>query len=200
MGEWSPFEDAVLRSWYSRPQKGWGLDELAASLGRSHASVAVRASRLGLTEARGRHTRPEPRERYGSAGPANVTNPYSRARGGKRADLDGRYFRSRWEANYARYLRWLTEQGSISGWEYEPVTFRFDGVSRGPFTYTPDFRVTDKDGAQCFHEVKGWMDGASRNRLRRMAKHHPGVSVIVIGPDEYRAIQRWASVVPGWEG
>lgn len=138
-------------------------------------------------------------ERYGTAGPVNVGNPYSRTRGGKRADLGGMFFRSAWEANYARYLNWLIEQGQLQAWEYEPVTFRFEGVSRGPYSYTPDFRLTEKDGRQHFHEIKGWMDGASKSRLRRMAKFYPDIQVSVIGSSEYRGIANWARMIPGWE-
>src|SRR5262245_10205744 len=43
---------------------------------------------------------------------------YSRATGGRRPDLDDRYFRSSWEANYARYLNLLVKQGQIVSWEY----------------------------------------------------------------------------------
>ena len=33
------------------------------------------------------------------------------------------FFRSRWEANYARYLEWLCSIGQIAKWEHEPQTF-----------------------------------------------------------------------------
>lgn len=140
-------------------------------------------------------------ERYGTANPAmlGVEEPYSRARGGKREDLDNRYFRSAWEANYCRYLVWLKEQGEIEDWEYEPEVFRFEGVARGPYTYTPDFRVTEKDGSVVYHEVKGWMDGPSRSRLKRMAKHYPDVRIIVIGEEEYKALRKWKGLIPNWE-
>ena len=41
------------------------------------------------------------------------------------------YARSRWEANYARYLEWLRANGSIAKWEHEPETFWFEGIKRG---------------------------------------------------------------------
>ena len=41
------------------------------------------------------------------------------------------YFRSRWEANYARYLQWLKDRGEIVDWEYEPETFWFEKIKRG---------------------------------------------------------------------
>lgn len=127
-----------------------------------------------------------------------VRSPHRVARGGRRADLEGRYFRSRWEANYARYLRWLVSIGEIQGWEYEPRTFTFP-LRRGTTTYTPDFAITENDGRVVYHEVKGWMDAKSRTRLARMAKYHPDVSLLVIDEAAYRAIARWAGLIEGWE-
>jgi hypothetical protein len=140
-------------------------------------------------------------ERDGTAGPEpHLTgNPFSRARRGYREDIPGIHFRSAWEANFCRYLIWLQEQGEILQWEYEPTTFRFEGVTRGPYTYLPDFRVTEKDGATIYYEVKGYMNPASRGKLKRMAKFFPDVTIIVIGKDEYRAIAKWKRLIPNWE-
>lgn len=124
---------------------------------------------------------------------------YSRSAGGRRDDLGGRYFRSSWEANYARYLNWLIEQGEIQGWEYEVDTFVFHGETRGAITYKPDFKVTERGGDVIYHEVKGWMDGPSKTRLKRMKKHYPDVKVIVIGADEYKAVSKWKGLIPNWE-
>src|SRR3990172_2886201 len=52
------------------------------------------------------------------------------AKGGTRTDL-GFYVRSSWEANYARYLKWLQSNGEIIEWHYEPDTFNFDSIKRG---------------------------------------------------------------------
>lgn len=115
--------------------------------------------------------------------------------GGKRI-----YFRSRWEANYGRYLEWLKVTGNIVDWEHEPETFWFDGVRRGSVSYLPDFRVKESDGTIVYHEVKGWMDDRSRVKLERMARYHPEVKLIVIKAAEYRSIERKAKyLVPGWE-
>lgn len=140
--------------------------------------------------------------KYGTTNPAilGVHEPYSRSRGGKRADLGDTYYRSAWEANYARYLNWLVEQGEIAGWVYEADVFVFHGETRGAITYRPDFKVTERDGSVVYHEVKGWMDGPSKTRLKRMAKHYPDVKVIVIGEAEYRALARWKALIPEWEG
>ena len=140
--------------------------------------------------------------RYGDAAPPHIRseNAYSRCKRGRRPDLGNAFFRSKWEANYARYLRWLVSTSGIRSWAYEPQTFHFQGVMRGPYTYTPDFRVTELDGTVRWHEVKGWMDSASKGKLKRFAKHFPNETLLVIGSKEYGQICRTlSSVIPGWE-
>lgn len=111
-----------------------------------------------------------------------------------------KYFRSRWEANYARYLQWLKEQGQIAEWAHEPTTFWFEGIKRGTCSYLPDFLVTEKDGSQTYYEVKGWMDDRSKTKLKRMAKYHPAVKLIVVREKEYKAIAKSVgALIEGWE-
>lgn len=115
--------------------------------------------------------------------------------GGKR-----RYYRSRWEANYARYLEWLKSLGQIADWKHESKTFWFDGIKRGCVSYLPDFEVTNIAGPSEFHEVKGWMDDRSKTKIARMARYFPEVKLIVIDSKAYRAIKRKVSaIVPDWE-
>ncbi len=122
----------------------------------------------------------------------------SRAKSGFRADL-GLYVRSRWEANYARYLNWLKAKGHITGWAYEPDTFWFEAIKRGTRSYTPDFKVTENDGRVVYHEVKGWMDAKSATKLKRMAKYYPDVAIVVIDRASYNAIRKWRQLIPDWE-
>lgn len=116
-------------------------------------------------------------------------------------EISGRrhYFRSRWEANYARYLQWLKERGEILEWEYEPETFWFEAIKRGVRSYLPDFRVHELNGSKHLHEVKGWMDARSKTTLKRMAKYHPKEKIILIREREYRAISRFSALIGGWE-
>jgi hypothetical protein len=120
-------------------------------------------------------------------------NPGKRGNGGRRADLGNAYFRSSYEANYARYLTWAK-----IAWEYEPRTFRFEGITRGTMSYTPDFFLSAKGE---YHEVKGWMDPESKVKLARMAKYFPDVKIVVIGAEWFKACERQGtcSIVPGWE-
>ncbi len=110
------------------------------------------------------------------------------------------FFRSRWEANYARYLEWLRSIGQIAKWEHEPQTFWFEGIKRGCVSYLPDFKVTENNGSHAWHEVKGWMDARSKTVLSRMAKYHPNETLVVIREAQYVEIKRKvSSLIPGWE-
>lgn len=111
-----------------------------------------------------------------------------------------KYYRSKWEANYARYLEWLKERGEILAWAHEPETFWFEGIKRGCMSYLPDFRVIENGGAVVYHEVKGWMNSKSKTKIRRMGKYHPNVKLIVIDSKGYAAIKKvMQPIIQGWE-
>lgn len=126
-------------------------------------------------------------------------NRYSNGKQGKRADLDNRYFRSSWEANYARYLNWMIGRGEIRGWLYESETFDFP-IKRGTRSYTPDFKVTENDGSICYHEVKGWLTQKGATAMRRFRKYYPDKKLIVIDKVAYTAISKFSRLFPFWEG
>ena len=114
------------------------------------------------------------RQHFGGA-PAKRTvasHTYSETKQGRREDLGNQFFRSAWEANYARYLNWLQQGGYIDRWEYEPVTFWFEKIKRGTRSYKPDFQVWEGQKTY-FVEVKGYMDPQSRTKLKRMVKYFP---------------------------
>lgn len=111
-----------------------------------------------------------------------------------------KYFRSRWEANYARYLQFLLDRGAIADWEHEPHTFWFEGIKRGSLSYLPDFKVTNPGGSVEWHEVKGWMDDRSKTKLNRMAKYHPNEKLVLIRQKDYQEIRnKLSSLIPEWE-
>ncbi len=132
-------------------------------------------------------------------------NPIPNVRGTWKAawrEVGGRriFFRSRWEANYARYLEWLRAIGQIASWEHEPHTFWFDGIKRGVVSYLPDFLVVNPNGSREWHEVKGWMDARSKTTISRMAKYHPQEKLIVIAEKGYKEIRaKVSTLIPGWE-
>jgi hypothetical protein len=109
------------------------------------------------------------------------------------------YARSLWEANYGLYLEWLRLRGGIQDWTHEPRTYWFDGIRRGVMSYLPDFEVTENNGRVVLYEVKGWFDPKSKTKLKRMAKYHPNVPIIVIDEKQYYQTRAAvAGLVPGW--
>lgn len=125
---------------------------------------------------------------------------FSRSNQGKREDLGGLYFRSTWEANYARYLNFLKERKKIWRWEYEADTFWFEGIKRGCRFYTPDFKVWDSETSEPrYVEVKGWMDQKSKTKLDRMKRYYPQIKIELVTEREYRALANYAAMIPSWE-
>lgn len=120
---------------------------------------------------------------------------------GRRPDLGDKYFRSSWEANYARYLNRALEQGDIVKWEYEPRHFVFP-VKRGNKAYLPDFRVWITKDEYEWHEVKGYMDSASRIKLRRFALHFPEEHArfkLIDKPVYYGIKELYSHEIANWE-
>jgi predicted nucleic acid-binding Zn ribbon protein len=136
-------------------------------------------------------------ERHRMSAPA--TPEYSNRKAGRRDDLGGQYFRSSWEANYARYLNWLVAQGEIKSWRYEARTFWFEQIKRGVRSYKPDFEVVNLDDSMEYHEVKGYDYARGKTARARMAKYYPTVKLVLIDEDVYKAIKKWAKLIPDWE-
>lgn len=147
---------------------------------------------------------PDYRERAAAAQSARMiarsaSQTYSRGKHGKRKDLNNIYFRSMWEANYARYLNIINEFGYIKSWSYENKIFPLY-ADHMPRTYCPDFEVVLSDNSIEFHEVKGFMDERSLIKLTAMEALHPEVCVRVIGKTEYLEVQKeWSAMIPEWE-
>jgi hypothetical protein len=131
----------------------------------------------------------------------STTNTYSRCRRGFRADI-GFYVRSRWEANWARYLNVLMASPTdpLERWEYEPDRFWFEGIEDGVGSYQPDFELFESGREPYYHEVKGWMDAKSIVRLRRMEELYPGIGLTVVDPKMYRSVEKaMGCLIPEWE-
>lgn len=139
-----------------------------------------------------------------------ITNPHSRTVSGKRKDLDNKFFRSKTEANYARYLNLMKVK-----WEYEPREFDFAAVRRGCVSYKPDFYLPDEDR---WIEVKGWFDKKSITKLNRFKKYYPkeykkltlvvqtkkaintAIRTLGLPYEDYRLIKKKASLfIHNWE-
>lgn len=130
-----------------------------------------------------------------------ASNNYSRTKSGKRADLGEVFFRSSWEANYARYLNLLMRMNVVESWEFEPETFWFHEIKRGTRSYLPDFRVKYRsDPRPVYVEIKGWLDARSKTKITRFRKYYPQHKLEFVGKKEYYAIRnKWGSSIPAWE-
>jgi len=115
-----------------------------------------------------------------------------KSRAYRRKDL-GIYVRSRWEANYGRYLNFVRRK-----WFYEPKTFWFENIKRGTRSYTPDFYLPKYDE---YIEVKGYLDQKSKTRIKRMKKYYPKIKVTLVTGEFFKKIVKegWCRLIPHWE-
>jgi len=103
-----------------------------------------------------------------------------------REDLQ-RWFRSTWEANYARILNY---QGIE--WKYEVKRFEIKSLGR---TYLPDFYIISQDK---FVEIKGRPD-EDFDLLMGFIKEF-NCNFEMVGPEEYYDLQKkYSKVIKGWE-
>lgn len=116
---------------------------------------------------------------------SNRETMYTSAKGGTREDL-GVYFRSNWEANFARIMNYLGK-----AWIYEPETFK---IPRG--SYTPDFLVDD-----VYYEIKGRMNEIGQEKIDQFKSTYTDKKLIVIEGVAYNALRlQYKSKIPTWEG
>ena len=115
--------------------------------------------------------------------------------GGAREDIGDQWFRSTWEANYARLLNHLKDRYLILGWEFEPGYFDLDDEK-----YLPDFKVVSLNGLVSYHEVKGYMDETSERKLGKMARLYPDVPFVLVDSGVYSSLEDcYSGIVPNWE-
>lgn len=113
-------------------------------------------------------------------------------------------FKSRWEANIARYFEAL-RTGIIStdifveNWIYEPCRFWYP-VTRGVTNYVPDFLLVLRGRPPLFVEVKGYFDKKSATAINRFREYYPELMFELIDEKSYREIERkLGPVIPQWE-
>ena len=112
----------------------------------------------------------------------------ARAKAGTRRDVSPTiYFFSRWEANYARLLNYLSVQ-----WIHQPKTFQLETQK-----YTPDFYVPESD---TYIEIKNYMSPYSQKRDDEFRKLYPNLKLVVILKEDYLKLQNeYAEEIPSWE-
>ena len=116
-------------------------------------------------------------------------NEYYKGHGRKkRKDLNNQFFRSKWEANFARVLNYWKIP-----WEYEKT--RFD---LGDCTYCPDFKIYDVE--PYFVEVIGFFDDIHKNKLSLLQKMHPNEKIQIISSAEYKDLKdKFSTIIENWE-
>ena len=111
---------------------------------------------------------------------------YSCCNGGFRDDLNC-YFRSNWEANYARILNYLD-----IAWQYEYISFELENGK----SYTPDFKLSDKK----FVEIKGFYDDDSLEKIDGFRLKFPDIELEIIHINEYNILRNLFKNKVKWEG
>lgn len=111
---------------------------------------------------------------------------FSFAKRGFREDL-GCYFRSSWEANFARYLNFIQKI-----WLYEPKQF----VLSNGRTYTPDFFVPNEN---VYYEIKGAWVGKAKEKTELVIKEHK-INLVIVEKGFYEKISKeYSEKIPNWE-
>jgi endogenous inhibitor of DNA gyrase (YacG/DUF329 family) len=116
-------------------------------------------------------------------------------KGGKRLDLDNIYFRSSWEANFARYLNHLKSIFFVKDWSFEKEVFDL-----GTVRYIPDFRVESINGTISYHEVKGYMTKRAQEKIDKFKELHPEKHLVLVDETRYKTLhENYSKVIPNWE-
>jgi Protein of unknown function (DUF1064) len=111
-----------------------------------------------------------------------------------------KYYRSTWEANFARFLELLKEKKWILEWVHEPKTFWFEGIKRGCVSYKPDFLIIEVDGSSVWIEVKGYWDAKSKTKVKRFRKYFPQEELQVIDGSFFKKNNGYLrKVIKDWE-
>ena len=200
------YECHIIMEWYALHHgKPMDLEPLVEQLGHKHhkTNICRKARELGVgtDQCREISTGRKKALSDSTADRMQTKGIHSgAAKSGRREDLGGVFFRSTWEANYARYLNKQIDDGEVTSWEYEPRKFVFTNITRGPWCYLPDFLLHYPDGKHEWVEVKGWMDGASRSKIKRFNTQFPDEPIYVLGAKEYKILcDTYSSTIPNWE-
>lgn len=111
---------------------------------------------------------------------------HSRSKKGIREDL-GCFFRSTWEANYARYLN-----GQNLKWRYEAITYNL-GLGK---SYTPDFIL--EDGTHI--EIKGWLTEKGAEKIRLFQEQYPHIKLEIVDKKCYSLLKnQYQFTIENWE-
>ena len=122
-------------------------------------------------------------------GNCSSTNNF-RTKQGYREDI-GHFVRSSWEANVARFLKFLG-----IAYEYEVKRFKLPQT-----TYCPDFLFTTKSGQKVVWEVSGFISEKKIAKLQLFKSFYPEFKVCLIAREAYKKMSRkYSTIIANWEG
>ncbi len=118
-------------------------------------------------------------------------NEYYKGHGrSKRKDLNNMFFKSKWEANFARVLNYWKIP-----WEYEKTRFNL-----GDCTYCPDFKIFDPEVPPYFVEVIGFFDDIHKKKLKLFQEKYPNEQIQIIHKIEYEDLKhKFSNIIESWE-
>ncbi|MAG79043.1 hypothetical protein CMI40_01560 [Candidatus Pacearchaeota archaeon] len=188
-GKWKPWN--LGKSWseevkfkISSKRKGKTYEEI---MGKEKAlQFKKRLAELGRLKT-GKHN-----PMYGKKGDKNphFGKPAEHGKHSFRIDL-GHHCRSKWEANYIRFLLWMGKK-----YKYESKTFIIKLPNGVKSTYTPDFLINMEE----WHEIKGWKDRSKIRKWELFQQQYPKEKFILIDKDKYKDIEKlYKYIVPNWE-
>ena len=145
---------------------------------------------------------------------------YFMSKKGIRLDIDPNYyFKSTYEANFARILNYL----HVS-WSYESFTFKFKDRDCSPFSYKPDFVINETNAKALsfglvtgIYEIKGYLKETAKYQLGLFKKQYPDKAknlILLISQDSdieaanklgfrYRLYpflrKNFKEIIPNWE-
>lgn len=159
------------------------------TLKRKYASGEIKAWMTGLTkESDSRVAECSFRLQKCRLGKPNP-NPKGYGKYGRRKDLNNQFFRSTWEANFARILEYLD-----MSWEYEPQNkrIRFDSCS-----YLPDFYLP---ALKLFVEVKGARFEKRSKKIAMLYEKDPNFPIKIIDKEVYKKLTKmYKNKIENWE-
>ena len=95
------------------------------------------------------------------------------------ATVGGKFctFRCEFEYRWAMYQQYRKDRGEILDWDYEVKSESYNfaelGYETEPFSYLPDFLLTENDGAKIVQECKGKLEAKDIEKFKRVQQSFP---------------------------
>lgn len=105
---------------------------------------------------------------------------------GFRKDLN-QFFRSRWEANFARILRYMRL-------DYDYEANRFDLIDS---VFIPDFYLSKQN---LFVEIQGFLRKTKQDKLKKFSELYPNIKLFILDAQGYGKLENvYSPLIHSWE-